>query len=73
VNHSSPIGGWLTSAGVILITMKLLRTCYRPRPSGPPWLVGLGHDCCEVQRCVHAMAVMSAPATRHASRLMVLS
>src|SRR5438874_1307047 len=36
VNHSSPIGGWLTSAGVILITMKLLRTCYRPRPSGPP-------------------------------------
>jgi len=55
VNHSSPIGGWLTSAGVILITMKLLRTCYRPRPSGPPWLVGLGHDCCEVQRCVHAM------------------
>ena len=55
VNHSSPIGGWLTSAGVILITMKLLRTCYTPRPSGPPRLVGLRHDCCEVERCVHAM------------------
>src|SRR5204862_512204 len=73
VNHSSPIGGWLTSAGVILITMKLLRTCYRPRPSGPPRLVGLRHDCCEVERCVHAMAGMSALAMRHASRLMVWS
>jgi len=60
-------------AGVTAITMKLLRTCYRPRPSVTPRLVGLRHDCCEVQRCVHAMAVMSALATRHASRLMVWS
>ena len=67
-----PVGG-LTSAGVMLITMKMLRTCYTTRPSGPPRLVGLGHDCCDVQRCVDAMAVMSALATRHASRLAISS
>jgi len=66
-------GGGLTSAGVIGITIKLLRTCYTPRPSGPPRLVGLGHDCCEVQRCVRAMGWMPVLVTRHASRLMVAS
>jgi len=57
----------------MVVTMKLLRTCYTPRPCGPPRLVGLGHDCCEVERCVHAMGWRPIPVARHASRLMVLS
>ncbi len=73
LNHSSPNRRRLTSASVMEITMKLLRRCYTPRPCGPPRLVGLRHDCCEVQRCVHAMAVRSALATRHASRLAISS
>ena len=41
--------------------MKVSRTCYTPRPCGPPRLVGLGHECCEVERCVHAMGWMTYP------------
>jgi hypothetical protein len=53
--------------------MKVLRPCYTPRPCGPPRLVGLGHDCCEVQRCVYATGLHIPPRTQYASGLMVLS